>query len=122
MLTKTTLRLAILIGVFALPYPVPSYAQDCRAVSGRSVESVVVPFLSANDPFGRVVGRTEGSINAVYTAVLTSVAPGPGGPPSWTASSGTQNRTTNRAASLTGWKSVAISPANRPTTTSRKRP
>jgi hypothetical protein len=85
MSTKTTLTVAILICIFALARPAPSYAQDCQQVSGRLVETVVVPFLSPNDPFGRVVSHAEGSINAVGTAILTSVAPRPGDPPAWIA-------------------------------------
>lgn len=79
------LQSAILITACAVACGAPAYAQDCQHVAGRVVETVISPFGSPGDPFGRVVSRSEGTINALGTAILTSVAPGPGGPPSWNA-------------------------------------
>lgn len=79
------LKLAALAAGAILAVGAPASAGDCHKVAGRQIEQVVSTFLSTGDPFGRVVTNTEGAINAVGTAVLTSVAPGPGGPPAWNA-------------------------------------
>jgi len=73
--------------VFALAAVAAPSAQagECQKVSGVFREFVVSPFLSQFDPFGRVANFANGTINSVGTAVLTSVQPGPGGPPNWTA-------------------------------------
>jgi hypothetical protein len=77
------LRTAALCAVaMGLGLPASASAQ-CHNVSGKMVEYVVNPFVSAQDPLGRVVGFADGTINANDTAVLTSVYPGPGGPPNW---------------------------------------
>jgi hypothetical protein len=83
-MTIVRMTAAILVAASAT-YGASAYAADCRHVAGRDVETVVVPFVASNDPFGRVVSHAEGTINAVGTAILTSVTPGPGGPPSWNA-------------------------------------
>src|SRR5690242_9736347 len=79
-----TLRTAVVAAV-AVASCAPAYATDCHQVAGRHVETVVVPFASPNDPLGRVVGQADGTINGVATAILTSVTPGPSGPPAWNA-------------------------------------
>lgn len=76
---------AIVVAMSAGAFSAPAYAQDCQHVAGRVVETVISPFGSPGDPFGRIVSRSEGTINALGTAILTSVAPGPGGPPAWNA-------------------------------------
>jgi hypothetical protein len=50
---------------------------DCKQVNGKFSEFVITPFGSPNDPLGRVVLVAQGTINAVGTAILTSVGPGP---------------------------------------------
>jgi hypothetical protein len=79
------LKVASLVAASTLSLGLPAFAGDCHHVAGRDVETVVDTFVTANDPFGRVVSSADGTINAVGTAVLTSVAPGAGGPPEWTA-------------------------------------
>ncbi len=79
------MKVAILVAASTLALGVPAFAADCHHVAGRDVETVVDPFVSANDPLGRVLSSADGTINATGTAVLTSVAPGPGGPPAWNA-------------------------------------
>jgi hypothetical protein len=74
---------AVLVTAAAVAYGTPAYAQGCQPVSGRFVEIVAARFVTPTDPFGRVVSRAEGTINALGTAILTSVFPGPGGPPAW---------------------------------------
>jgi hypothetical protein len=78
------LKPAVLAAALALTGASPAFA-DCHNVSGRFVEYVADTFLSTPDPwgFGRVVNFANGTINSVGTAVLTSVFPGPGGPPNW---------------------------------------
>jgi hypothetical protein len=51
--------------------------RKCRTVKGKFTEIVVDPFLSPNDPFGRVVNYTTGTLTSTGTAILTSVGPGP---------------------------------------------
>jgi hypothetical protein len=81
----TRLKSAILVAVCAVAYGAPAYAQNCQHVAGRVVETVISPFASPADPFGRIVSRNEGTINGVGTAIITSIVPGPGGPPAWNA-------------------------------------
>src|SRR4051794_12353072 len=53
-------------------------AEDCQDVHGKLSEIVVVaPFGSPNDPLGRNVLRSEGTIDAIGTSIFTSVGPGP---------------------------------------------
>ena len=52
-------------------------APSCRKVNGKFSEFVITPFGSPNDPLGRVVLVAQGTINAIGTAILTSVGPGP---------------------------------------------
>ncbi len=71
----------VLLGACVVPaiLSTPALAEqpECRNVSGRFVEYVADPFLSPNDPFGRVVNFAHGTINSIGTAILTSVGPGP---------------------------------------------
>ncbi len=50
---------------------------ECQKVNGKFSEYVITPFGSPNDPLGRVVLNSEGTINSIGTAILTSVGPGP---------------------------------------------
>ncbi len=50
---------------------------ECQKVNGKFSEFVITPFGSPNDPLGRVVLNSQGTINAIGTAILTSVGPGP---------------------------------------------
>jgi hypothetical protein len=78
------LKVPVLIAAMTLTLCSPAFA-ECQNVSGRFAEFVADTFLSTPDPwgFGRVVNFAEGTINSIGTAVLTSVFPGPGGPPAW---------------------------------------
>src|SRR5579864_1357228 len=78
------LKVPILIAAMTMTLSSPAFA-ECEHVHGRFVEYVVDTFLSTPDPwgFGRVVNFAEGTISSIGTAVLTSVFPGPGGPPAW---------------------------------------
>jgi hypothetical protein len=51
--------------------------RGCQNVLGGFSEFVITPFGSPNDPLGRVVLTAHGTINAVGTAILTTVGPGP---------------------------------------------
>src|SRR5437868_4286269 len=57
----------------------PAFADkpDCKKVEGKFSEFVITPFGSPNDPLGRVVLVAQGTINAIGTAILTTVGPGP---------------------------------------------
>src|SRR5262245_41092774 len=70
---------AVMVGAFSLASNSAAYAQgpDCQKQSGKFYEYVVDPFLSASDPFGRVVNQTDGTLQTIGTAILTSVGPGP---------------------------------------------
>src|SRR5437660_410612 len=50
---------------------------DCRKVNGKLSEFVMSPFNSPNDPFGRNVFVSLGTINGIGSSVLTTVGPGP---------------------------------------------
>ena len=52
-------------------------APECKKVNGKFSEFVIDPFLSPADPYGRVVLVSQGTINAIGTAILTSVGDGP---------------------------------------------
>src|SRR5262245_14516580 len=56
----------------------------CHPIRGRFVEIVADTFLSPNDPLGRVVNYTQGTLQSTGTAILTSLGPGPT-PGSWLA-------------------------------------
>jgi hypothetical protein len=53
------------------------FACTCIPVTGKFSEYVITPFGSPNDPLGRVVLEARGTINAIGTAILASVGPGP---------------------------------------------
>lgn len=59
----------------------PALADDnnsnCQKVNGKFSEYVITPFGSPNDPLGRVVLVSQGTVNSIGTAILTSVGPGP---------------------------------------------
>ncbi len=84
-MNRFVLKAAGLALAFAATVAPSAWAGDCRNVSGRAVETVADPFGAPNDPFGRVLAVYDGTINAVGTAILTSIAPGAGGPPNWVA-------------------------------------
>lgn len=50
---------------------------ECRKASGKTIEYVADASVSPNDPFGRVLTSSTGTIDAIGTAILTSVGPGP---------------------------------------------
>ena len=68
----TAVGLALTLCSSALAAP-----PNCQNVNGKFSEFVITPFGSPNDPFGRVVLVAQGTINAVGTAILTTVGPGP---------------------------------------------
>ena len=55
------------------------WRHGCRNVRGKSVEIVAHPSLSPNDPLGRVVSHTTGTLNSIGTVILTSLFPSGGG-------------------------------------------
>jgi hypothetical protein len=82
MTSGSKIKSAAFTAVLMLAVSAPAFAQ-CTEVSGRFVEYVADTVLSTSDPFGRVANFAQGTINSVGTAVLTSVFPGPAGPPAW---------------------------------------
>src|SRR5882724_12297125 len=50
---------------------------DCRKVNGKLSEFVTTPFNSPNDPLGRNVFVSLGTVNAIGSSFLTTVGPGP---------------------------------------------
>ena len=70
------MRAPLLLSV-ALGLALPALAQECTQVEGSLTEYVADPFLSPFDTFGRVVAISDGTIQSVGTAVLTTIAPGP---------------------------------------------
>ena len=72
-----TLSLAVALGL-ALPALGGEFdpGHGCAAVAGKFTEYLVDPLLSTFDPFGRVVNFTDGTIQSVGTAILTTVGPG----------------------------------------------
>ncbi len=63
----------------AVMFCMPALADQpgCKKVEGKFSEFVISPFGSPNDPLGRVILVAQGTINAVGTAILTTVGPGP---------------------------------------------
>jgi len=61
---------AVLAVIFCAP--VAAAKPECRQINVKLSEFVITPFVSANDPFGRAVLASQGSLNAVGTAVFTS--------------------------------------------------
>ena len=71
-------RVLIALTVVGLNLALPNAAHaDCRSVHGQLAEYVVSPFASPNDPLGRTVTTSNGTINSIGTAILTTVGPGP---------------------------------------------
>ncbi|MFZ0431046.1 MAG: hypothetical protein WAO20_23235 [Acidobacteriota bacterium] len=75
MLVSCAVLMAFSLPVLAGPRE-RRHAPGCTSVQGKFSEYVITPFGSPNDPFGRVVLESKGTINAVGTAILTSVGPG----------------------------------------------
>ncbi|HEX4278673.1 MAG TPA: hypothetical protein VHZ74_25130, partial [Bryobacteraceae bacterium] len=65
------------LALLALCIPTDAQQPRCTPVNGDFSEFVITPFGSPNDPLGRVVIVAHGTINAIGTAILTSVGPGP---------------------------------------------
>src|SRR6185312_7389039 len=63
--------------ILALSAKSGAQAPRCTNVHGDFTEYVITPFGSPNDPLGRVVLVSHGTINSIGTAILTSVGPGP---------------------------------------------
>lgn len=78
--TRGALSLAVALGL-ALPVLGAEFdpGHGCAPVEGRFTEYLVDTPLSTFDPFGRVVNFTDGTIQSIGTAILTTV--GPGGEP-----------------------------------------
>ncbi len=76
---KATRLSALGIAALTVFICTPAFAQkpQCHEVAGKFVEYVADPFLSPNDPLGRVVNFAHGTINSVGTAILTELGPGP---------------------------------------------
>ena len=73
---RATQRCALIVLSLALG-SLAFAAPECTKVNGKFSEFVIDPFGSPNDPLGRVVLVAQGTINAVGTAILTTVGPGP---------------------------------------------
>jgi len=75
---RLALGTSLLAGALALPVAADELAlETCTAVQGNFKEYLVDTRLSTFDPFGRVVLFTDGTLQSVGTAILTTVGPGP---------------------------------------------
>jgi hypothetical protein len=53
----------------------PNRGPGCRQVSGRLTETLIHPFGSPGDPFGRVLGNATGFLNGAETAIVLGFRP-----------------------------------------------
>jgi hypothetical protein len=79
MFQMRSIATSVIGAVLAVVSCAPAFADKpaCKYVNGKSSEFVVSPFGSPNDPFGRSLLVSQGTISAVGTSILTSVGPGP---------------------------------------------
>ena len=72
--------LLMILGVATTPWSVTAvYADTCQEVSGKFNEFILPRESAPNDPFGRVLGNVDGSLEGTTTAFLTSFSPGANG-------------------------------------------
>ena len=76
-------RVALLMILgFAITPPGVASAQTpttCVEVSGKFNEVILPRDAAPNDPFGRILGNVEGSLEGATTAFLTGITPGANG-------------------------------------------
>lgn len=70
------------VAVFAMlciaapPLAVKTAARGCTEISGKFNEFILPRDSAPTDPFGRILGNVDGSLEGAVTAFLTSLAPG----------------------------------------------
>ena len=63
---------AALVAVMGLHASAAQAAPQCKTVTGKALWTLIP---SPNDPFGRILGPSDGSLKASITAIVTSLVP-----------------------------------------------